>query len=315
MVARRKPLPVIFQRIARSISVNCPGALSGVLRMSDGAVEIAADSALPKPFTHDLEAIRTSGIRFDDLWTILHRTASRHGLAKCHFAPIRSGGDELLGAIVVFLRPGVHTPIEIPIVTTLGNLAGAAIDSARLYERLAHQAGHDALTGLPNRVTFEARVRDALVRAAQSGRKLAVFFLDFDHFKQINDSLGHRVGDLLLKQVTRRLSDVLPPGATVARIGGDEFTVLLQQRDEPSWVEHTANDMLAVVRSPFVIENHELFISASIGISLFPRDGDDPAGLQRHADSAMYRAKLSGKDRYEFFSAEMEPSLSAVSEK
>jgi len=312
MVARRKPLPAIFQRISRSISVNCPGALSGVLGMSDGAVEIAADSALPKSFSRDLQAIRTSGIPFDDLWAILHRTASRHALAHCHFAPIRSGGDELLGAIAVFLRPGALAPIEVPIVTTISNLAGAAMDSARLYERLAHQAGHDALTGLPNRVTFEDRVQDALVQATQSGRQLAVFFLDLDRFKQINDSLGHRVGDLVLKDLTRRLSDVLPPGATLARIGGDEFTVLLQQRDEPSWVEHTANDMLAVVRSPFVIENHDLFISASIGISLFPRDGNDPAGLQRHADSAMYRAKLAGKNRYEFFSVEMEHSLNLL---
>jgi diguanylate cyclase (GGDEF)-like protein len=186
----------------------------------------------------------------------------------------------------------------------MSNLAGAAIDNARLYERLAHQAGHDALTGLPNRRTFESRVQEALDQALPNGRALAVYFLDLDRFKQINDSLGHRFGDLLLKQVARRLTRVTPAGATLARIGGDEFTLLLRQQAAPSWVEETASEMLCALRRPFVIEGHELFISASIGISLYPRDGDDPATLQRHADSAMYRAKVGGKNRFELFSAD-----------
>jgi diguanylate cyclase (GGDEF)-like protein len=199
----------------------------------------------------------------------------------------------------------------------MSNLAGAAIDSARLYERLAYQAGHDALTGLPNRLTFESALQDALAQARQEGLALAVFFLDLDRFKQINDSLGHRVGDLFLKHVARLLSDAIsrhagPRSAMLARIGGDEFTLLLWQQPDPSWVALTANRMLQALRAPCVIEGHDLVAGASIGISLFPRDGNNPADLQKHADSAMYRAKLQGKNRYEFFSAEMAVSSASI---
>ncbi len=313
MIARRKPLPGIFQRIARSIAVNCPGSLAGVIRINEGKLNVAAGSTLPDAFARDLQAIHASEAGFDELWANLHLAASRHSLAGCHFSPIRSGGDELLGAIAVFLRqvPGPagpnrpRQPADLPILSGMSKLAGASIDSARLYERLAYQAGHDALTGLPNRLMFESRLQDALVQARQDGRRLAVFFLDLDRFKLINDSLGHRVGDLFLKQVACRLSCVIPETATLARIGGDEFTLLLWQETDPAWAEETAGRMLEALRPPCVIEGDKLFASASIGISLYPQDGDDPAALQKRADSAMYRAKVSGKNRYEFFSADM----------
>lgn len=310
MIARRKPLDVIFQRIARSIAVNCPGALSGVIRLIEGKLEVSEDASLPAAFAGEIQSIPVGGVEFDELWRDLHAAARRHSLTGCHFAPIRSGDDELLGAIAVYLRPTkeLRVPaarqhkIELFVISGMSNLAGAAIDNYRLYERLAYQAGHDALTGLPNRLAFESTLRDALTEARQNGRLLAVFFLDLDRFKQINDSLGHRVGDLFLKQVACRLGGTLPAGATLARIGGDEFTLLLRQQDDPAWVEQTATGMLEALRAPCVIEGERLFAGASIGISLYPQDGDDPVSLQKHADAAMYRAKLSGKNRYEFYS-------------
>jgi diguanylate cyclase (GGDEF)-like protein len=309
MVAHRKPLPAILQRIARSISVNYPGVLCGVIRVNEGKLEAAAQRQLPERFRNDLQSI-IAECSFDDLWTDLQSAAFRHGLSGCHFVPIRSGDFDLLGAIAVFARPkrsrpARSQPLELPVVTAMSNLAGAAIDNARLYESLAHQAGHDVLTGLPNRLAFESRLQDALTIGRQNPRPLAVLFLDLDRFKQINDSLGHRVGDLVLKQVASRLSGAIPPGETLARIGGDEFTLLLQQRADPSFVAETASRMLEALRVPCPIEGHELFASASIGISLYPQDGEDPAALQKHADSAMYRAKSRGKNCYEFFTAEM----------
>jgi len=203
-------------------------------------------------------------------------------------------------------------PFEASVVVTMSNLAGAAIDNARLYERLIHQAGHDTLTGLLNRFTFESRLQDALHMARKNGRPLAVFFLDLDQFKQINDSLGHRVGDLFLKQVASRLSVAIPAAETLARIGGDEFTLLLEQRADRSFVAQTANRMLEALHTPCRIEGHELLASASIGISLYPQDGEDPVALQKHADSAMYRAKCRGRNCYEFHAAEMvQPAESA----
>lgn len=312
MVARRKPLQVIFQRIARSIAVTSPGTHAGVMRIGGAALRVAEGSPLPAPFIRELEAIPFVGMAFDELWSNLHLAASKQGLSGCHFAPIRSGGEELIGAIAVIRRPRATKPVDIPIVSTMSNLAGVAIDSARLYERLAFQAEHDALTGLPNRLMFESKLQEALEEARQNGSQVAVFFLDLDRFKQINDSLGHRAGDIFLKQVAQRLSDRIPVGQTLARIGGDEFTLVLREQPGTEWAEQTADRMLKALRAPIVVEGHNLFASASIGISVYPRDGEDHTTLQKRADVAMYRAKALGKNRFEFFSAEMDVSTATT---
>jgi diguanylate cyclase (GGDEF)-like protein len=305
MVARRKPLPMILQRIARSISVNCPGTMAGVIRVREGRVEVAADPRFLEQFRDSLSRIPADRA-FAEIWSELEAAAFACGMSGCRFMPIRSGDDELLGAIVVSLRPKIPkpAPLDMTIITGMSNLAGAAIDNARLYERLARQAGYDALTALPNRLTFESQLAESLLSARQNVRAVAVFFLDLDGFKQINDSLGHRIGDLLLKTVACRLSGAIPPGEMLARIGGDEFTLVLQQRADRAWAAQVAGRMLDALREPCVIEDHEVPVSASIGISLYPKDGDDPEALQKHADSAMYRAKMRGRNCYEFYSAE-----------
>ena len=314
MVARRKTLPVIFERIARAIAVSLPGTHAGVIRFNPGGLKVAENSALPPAFVREIEAISTPELDFDELWSSLHQSARDAGLAVSHFAPIRSGGDELLGAIAVVPRPGARGVVDVPLVATMSNLAGAAIDSARLYERLAFQAEHDALTGLPNRLMFETRLQQALLRAQQQESMVAVFFLDLDRFKQINDTLGHRAGDMFLKQVAKRLSGRIPAGQTLARVGGDEFTLVLCQQPGARWIEETAERMLESLEAPIPIEGQNLFASASIGISVFPQDGEDYLTLQKHADLAMYRAKQFGKNRYEIYSTDAQLSGSAALE-
>ena len=310
MIARRKPLPVIFHRIARSVAVNCPGTQCGVLRVSSHGVEAPGDPSLPEGFIHDLKSIYPGASSFDELWNEIHSIAARNRLGGCHFAPIRSGVDELLGAIAVFSRSHKPHPFDLAIISSMSGLAGAAIDNERLYEKLAHQASHDTLTGLPNRLSFESALQEALAHANHAGSTLAVLFLDLDRFKQINDTLGHRFGDMFLKHGANRLVGAVPAGDVLARVGGDEFTVLLRHEVDPGRVEQIAGSMLRALRTPFVVEGRELFASASIGISLFPQDGRDPATLQKHADSAMYRAKAGGKNCYQFFSDEMVISTS-----
>ena len=173
--------------------------------------------------------------------------------------------------------------------------------------RLDHQAHHDPLTGLPNRTLFEARLRDALhtQQLDEHSGMGALLFIDLDRFKQINDSLGHPVGDSLLQSVSQRLCSVLRDIDTVARHGGDEFIVLLPKLHSDDDAAAIADKLLAVFRRPFLCAAHEFFVSASIGISLFPGDANDVNSLIKHADAAMYRAKNQGRNRYAFYTKDL----------
>jgi diguanylate cyclase (GGDEF)-like protein/PAS domain S-box-containing protein len=180
------------------------------------------------------------------------------------------------------------------------------ISSLKRYEEeLHHQAHHDALTGLPNRALFQERFGETLNRAQRHGHQCAILFLDLDHFKNINDSLGHAVGDLLLQAVAKRLASSVREVDTVARFGGDEFAVLLDVIDDSQGAATVAQKLLDVLASPFQIEAHEFFVSASIGIGCYPQDGERAEDLFKNADTAMYRAKSEGRNNYQFFSIEM----------
>ncbi|MGE1152801.1 bifunctional diguanylate cyclase/phosphodiesterase [Pseudomonas kitaguniensis] len=171
--------------------------------------------------------------------------------------------------------------------------------------RLDYQAHHDPLTGLPNRTLFESRLQAALNSQEETGSQGAVLFLDLDRFKHINDSLGHPIGDLLLKGIAVRLKDQLRDVDTVARLGGDEFIILLPGLQQASDAQHLANKLLACFTAPFQAGEHEFFISASIGTSLYPQDGTDVATLVKNADAAMYRSKAKGRNRVERYTRDL----------
>ncbi len=172
-------------------------------------------------------------------------------------------------------------------------------------EYLTRLASVDSLTGLPNRSVFHDRVEHAIHRAQRGNGRLAVFFLDLDHFKTINDSLGHRAGDMLLKAVAARIKSCLREGDTVARLGGDEFTLLLEDVRSAEYVGKVAEKVIEAMSTPYSIETTEVTISPSIGISLYPADGRDGDMLIRNADAAMYHAKKLGRNNFQFYSVEM----------
>ena len=171
-------------------------------------------------------------------------------------------------------------------------------------ERLYHLAHYDALTGLPNRMLFYDRLRQALSQARRNNAHAAVMFLDLDGFKAINDTLGHQAGDLLLQQVAQRLSATLRESDTVARFGGDEFTVIIPGADGVPGVETAAAKLIEAVNPLYQLQQHQVSVTASVGIALYPQHGMDVDELVTHADIAMYQAKHGGKNRYQVFESD-----------
>ena len=196
----------------------------------------------------------------------------------------------------------------------LAGVAGVARDITQIREdrqRIRHLAEHDQLTDLPNRLLLSNRMAHALARAVHDRVQIAVLFLDLDHFKDINDTLGHEVGDRLLQQVAQRLRASLDERDTISRQGGDEFAVLLQDFGSVSRVAFIAERLIVALGQPFQIGEHELLVGVSIGVSIYPDDGSDIGSLLKNADTAMYQAKAAGGNTYRFFTAEMNTRVSA----
>lgn len=197
-------------------------------------------------------------------------------------APIRDRNKTVIGGVLVF-----HD----------------VSDKRRLMKELAHQVHHDALTGLPNRLLFNEHLNQALAQARRKRGKLAVMFLDLDRFKLINDTMGHSLGDQLLNVVAERIRETLREGDTLARQGGDEFLILLPEIFHEQEAVSVSERILGVFAQPLMLDGNEIYMSTSIGISLYPTDGGDLETLLKQADTAMYYAKEQGRNNYQFFTA------------
>jgi diguanylate cyclase (GGDEF)-like protein/PAS domain S-box-containing protein len=221
----------------------------------------------------------------------------------------------LKGNYILVGRDGNETAIEhsaAPIQDRQGNIVGAVIvfrDVIVSRERrlqMLHLAEHDALTDLPNRLLLNDRLARSIALARRYGRRLAVLFLDCDRFKHINDTLGHAIGDQVLRSVAKRLTTCVRESDTVSRHGGDEFLVLLSELDHPEDAEAIAQKIVDSIAEPHQIAGHELQLTASVGIALYPEDGQDTQSLIMRADTAMYYAKNTGRNRVGFYRADME---------
>lgn len=181
-------------------------------------------------------------------------------------------------------------------------------DEQKLTEQknaLAHQAHHDALTGLPNRVLFNDRLEQAISKAKRNNEQVAVFFIDLDHFKQINDSMGHDVGDEVLKIFAKRLSESVREEDTLSRMGGDEFMVMMEALPRPQSASVVAQKIITAMMEPLLLAGQVLYLTSSMGISIYPQDGENTQMLIRNADTAMYKAKSEGRNTYHFYTMQM----------
>jgi len=255
-------------------------------------------------------AAEACGQSFDRIFRIVNESTQRI-VSNPIKEVLKSGRKLRLSAHAALIdRDGRQTPIEdsvAPIRDSNGQLLGAVVvfhdvSAAReLSLRMSHLAQHDGLTDLPNRILLYDRLSQAIALARRRNRKLALLFLDLDRFKHINDSLGHAIGDRVLQVVAERLRECVRNTDTVSRQGGDEFVVLLPEVKNVQDAAICADKILASLNAPLEIDLHRLYVSASIGIAVFPDDGGDADTLMKHADLAMYQAKDASANTYRFF--------------
>ncbi|MDN3516177.1 EAL domain-containing protein [Aquisalimonas lutea] len=242
-------------------------------------------------------------------------------LARYCFNERRTGDRATRGLELRLQRSGGGDPVHVDLNATgmygdgggdpeggfLGTYGVARDVTERKHAEaiIRHQAYHDMLTGLPNRALFQDRLRQSLAQARRSQNRAAVLFLDLDRFKMVNDSLGHSFGDRILEQVARRLRECLREGDTLARMGGDEFTVLLPKLEREDSAARVAQKCVGALETPFELDDQEVYLGVSIGIAVYPEHGETMESLVKHADTAMYHAKSHEAAHYAFYDAGM----------
>ncbi|NLI82910.1 MAG: EAL domain-containing protein [Deltaproteobacteria bacterium] len=325
MVIRGEPLREILGRLISMVEHQRPDAVCVLSILKGSQLHAVAPTAMPGQLAELLEGQVTGprsgccgtcayfgrkvvvpNIAESPLWEAHRHVAIQCGIMAGFSVPILSGRGRILGTVALYYRKPSHPRrFEHSLLETASRLAAVAIEQRQLNEQLAHQAHHDALTGLPNRLLFADRLVQALAQAERHGGKVAVIYIDLDRFKHVNDFLGHHVGDLLLREIAERLKGCTRKSDTLARMGGDEFMLVLTGIVGREDASYTGQRLVEVLREPVRVENNELHVSASIGISMFPDDGEDTLDLQRKADIAMYCAKNGGGNRFQFFTEEM----------
>ncbi|MBV9769098.1 MAG: EAL domain-containing protein, partial [Bryobacterales bacterium] len=313
MVSTHAPLGRTLEKVVALAARSCAeaGATVWVGDANKQRLQVAAN--MPAEFSAALElhALPTAGpspAGIEEFGQYSGKLASSFQYDASPPKELREASGARTGMLQMFAPAGVAVAWQ-PVLDEMGHLASVAIENSLLYERLAFQAQHDALTGLPNRLLFQDRVQQGIKSAIRHYKKAAVIWLDVDRYKQINDTLGHGIGDELLCEVARRLKGCLRQGDTVARVGGDEFTILAEDLTQLEDVEQVAAKILATFSAPFRIHPHEITIAGSLGVSIFPDHGEEPLTLLRNADIAMYSAKRAGGGSFRIFRSALSISL------
>ena len=318
-IAQQAPLSEVLEQLCRLVEEQAPDLLASVLLLDqEGRLHHGAAPSLPPDYVAAIEGLPAgpnqgscgtaaylrepvvvTDTAVDPRWAAYRDLAQAYGLRACWSVPVFGSTGEVLATFALYARePRGPDDREWTLIELATQLAGLAIERWREQEQLRYQAGHDALTGLPNRALFLDRLEHALARVSRSSRRLAVLFVDLDGFKLVNDLFGHQAGDDLLVQVGRRLQSAVRAGDTVARFAGDEFTVLLEDLQALEDAVIVAERMIQVLEEPFVVAGQGVRISASIGIADSRPGMTDPGALLLAADQALYAAKRAGKARY-----------------
>ncbi|MGA2212370.1 MAG: EAL domain-containing protein [Bryobacteraceae bacterium] len=313
MVSTRAPLASTLEKIVELASRRDGEVGAAIWTGNAGEARLQVAANLPQELSEALKlhAPPPSGSLSaapEEFSRYSGKLAAAFGLETSPPKELREASGGRIGMLQGFAPAGRGVRWQ-PLLDQMAQLAAVAIENSLLNERLAFQAQHDTLTGLPNRLLFQDRVQQATRAAVRHGKKVAVIWIDLDKYKQINDTLGHRVGDEVLCEVARRLQKCLRQSDSVARVGGDEFTVLAPDLGQPADAERVAATILATFNLPFHLAAHQANLTASLGISVFPDHGEDPITLLRNADIAMYSAKRAGGGAFRVFRSALGDSM------
>lgn len=328
-ITQNQPLEESLRHLVQLLEHQLPGSLCLILLAKPGRLCQVAASSFSKEQVAAFEALRLEEIgqafglessARDILFIESLSSGKRTGTVRdwaqlldvnsCWVVPVLDPSDALVSLIFVFF-PDQDQPTsqDRARLEMARDMACIAVKHRQLTDRLSYQAQHDALTGLPNRFLLEDRLQQAIAYANRHESQLAVLIIDLDGFKYINDTVGHQSGDQLLVEVARRLRSVTRRTDTLARIGGDEFCLVLSDLYKATDSFQVAQTCLDILRKPFLISEREYSISASIGVSCYPEHGAEPELLQQNADTAMYHAKFNGKNGVQVFTPEINAHL------
>lgn len=315
-----------FEALTRGISETLKVDYAFVARMNDEsqkAVTTLSVFALGRPaenFSFDLrntpcsEVTRsTTRVIAQDVQQMFPQDLHlrEKGISGFACTLLYGSDDRCIGVLVVMTQsPLRQVDLVTRVIELFADRAAAELQRAAVEERLVHQAYSDSLTGLANRPLAMDRLDHAIRAAHRADRRLYVLFIDLDGFKDVNDSMGHVQGDEMLREVASRFSSTIREGETLARLGGDEFLVILEETEVAAG-ERAAKRLLHSLLKPISLDGREFTITASIGVTQFPEDGDTPESLMRNSDAAMYQAKNAGRNTYRFFTSEMNEQIRA----
>ena len=325
MIATGKPASDIYDEIALMYEERHPGMRCSMLELQDGKLLHGGAPSLPKEYcdavhglkngpnvgscgtsTYTGQRVLVENIETDPKWTKIKHVALPHGLRCCWSEPIKNSSGKVLGAFGMYYNhPALPNEEESNDLKSAARLAGIVMERDQAQKRIRELAYTDELTGLDSRAHFYQNVEEAIKLSDRHKRRFGLLYIDLDDFKGVNDSLGHDAGDLLLKEIAKRLENVSRDIDFVARLSGDEFCILITDVDDDYAAAHVAQRCLETISKSIELSARKFTPTCSIGIAHYPDDGNDLSSILKAADTSLYAAKERGKNQYAFYKPEL----------